>query len=225
MGQSWVSYRRGSRIMMRGTSKVLTLRGGGFLSPKFVQNGGFPLKLPKTAWFWKKMTSLGTKGGPGPKGPHGSATGSTTTGASLSHLLQTVNVASPGTCDNWQLVPCITPNEAVSCSVFWISTSRMVQMGISPRTTHLWSVSLFSGTRRGILSWICFGVSSRSFQANELFHGHFLWIVREVSKFCTEISIVPGLFEFPFCHVGRITAARPIWKKNSKWIQAWIEPQ
>ncbi len=54
--------RRGSRILVRGPSRVLTPRGA--LSPKFAPNRGFSLKLPENYMILKK--SCGQWGGGGP---------------------------------------------------------------------------------------------------------------------------------------------------------------
>ncbi len=54
--------RRGSRILVRGASGVLTPRG--CPSPTFAQNRGFPLKLPEIDF----EEILGARGAPGPPG-------------------------------------------------------------------------------------------------------------------------------------------------------------
>ncbi len=59
---------RGSRILARGPSVVLTPRGGA-LSPKYARNKGFPLKLPENCMILK--ISWGQGCGPGPPGPPG----------------------------------------------------------------------------------------------------------------------------------------------------------
>ena len=52
--RNWAHLRRGSRILVRGP-----------LSPKFAQNRGFPLKLPKNCMILKKSWGKGA----GPPGP------------------------------------------------------------------------------------------------------------------------------------------------------------
>ena len=67
--------RRGSRILVRGPSGVVTQRGGA-LSPKCTRNRGFSLKWPENCMNLKK--SWGARGRP-PR-PPGSATGTLSPG-------------------------------------------------------------------------------------------------------------------------------------------------
>ncbi len=59
-----LTTRHGSRILVRGPSRVLT-KGGGALSPNIAQNRGFPLKFPENCMILKKSWG---QGGLGPSG-------------------------------------------------------------------------------------------------------------------------------------------------------------
>ncbi len=60
-----LQYRRGSRILVRG-SPVEFWPQGGALSPQFAQNKGFPLKLPENCMILKKS---GARGAQAPRAP------------------------------------------------------------------------------------------------------------------------------------------------------------